>query len=396
MTEPSSPSPLRLTVRNYRGVREAAWSPEGVCALVGPNASGKSTLLEVFLFLHFAARLTPRDAVQVTGGVQTFLHLDPVLDDRSSDPALASVVLAAATPDASWSLQFASTNDNIASTFEEVIVADGVTDGVRPPSSLRATPHLASPLWSAKGLAEGARQVATLRQRLLDVSLYRPWELQHFRKQPWSDPTLDDLVLSPDGANLFVVLQNWQASRAERWRFEWVVEKLQRVHHASVAAIELTKGGGALSAQLYGPGTETPLPIRAASNGVLATLLTLTAVAGAREGGIVLLDEPDNGLHPFAIRSLVDAFRELHDNRGTTVVLATHSPVILNAFNECPEDVWVTERRHDVPTPRRLTEIRDEEWLANFRLGSLYGVGFGRQDPMSGDANSDTGAWSTG
>jgi predicted ATPase len=80
------------------------------------------------------------------------------------------------------------------------------------------------------------------------------------------------------------------------------------------------------------------LPIKAASNGVLGTLLSLSAAAGGREGGIVFIDEPDNGLHPSAIRALVGAFRKLHQHHGTHVVLATHSPVILDAFSDAPED----------------------------------------------------------
>jgi polynucleotide 5'-kinase involved in rRNA processing len=60
MAEGATTSGLRLTVQNFRGVRRASWAPEGVCALVGPNASGKSTLLEAFLFVH---TLRPRDQV---------------------------------------------------------------------------------------------------------------------------------------------------------------------------------------------------------------------------------------------------------------------------------------------------------------------------------------------
>jgi predicted ATPase len=381
MTE-TSPG-LRLTVRNFRGVREASWAPEGVCALVGPNASGKSTLLEAFLFMHYAARRSPKDAIAVTGGGQGFLSHVPVLEAPGDDPALARVRLTAETESASWTLSFAATNDNIAPKYDEELRGAGMNQrsavDIDHPSLLQH--HF---LWNfGEKPGEEVRSAVELAQRLYNLSLYRPWELQQFRRKT-SDPTLDDVRLNPDGGNIFVVLQNWRDTREHGWRYQWVVEQLRRIHGRSVSGVEFIKGIGGLSMSFYAPGDEVPLPIKAASNGVLGTLLALTAVAGAKEHGLVLLDEPDNGLHPAAIRALVEAFRARYEERGINVVMATHSPVILNAFNDAPEDVWVTERKPGAVFPLRLTELCDPEWLANFRLGNIYGTGFGRQDPLSG------------
>jgi predicted ATPase len=372
MAEGATTSGLRLTVQNFRGVRRASWAPEGVCALVGPNASGKSTLLEAFLFVHNAARRSPKDAILISGGMQGFISHEPVLDKPGDDPALARVRFTVEAAEVSWMLAFSATNDNVGSVYNELLGEERSVDRAIDAPSIIAYP-------ASRGRAEGV-----LFERVGDISLYRPWELQPLRRQPFSDPALDDMVLAPDGANLFVVLQNWRDARAHAWRFAWVTDWLRRIHPRSVTGLELKKGGGVLSAQLYAPGDETPLPIKHASHGILGTLLSLAAVAGGREGGIVLLDEPDNGLHPSAIRALVEAFRELHDERGVHVVLATHSPVILNAFSDAPEDVWVTEPKPGATFPVRLTDLCDPEWLANFRLGNLYGTGFGRQDPLSG------------
>lgn len=386
MTERAETPGIRLTVRNFRGVRDASWAPEGVCALVGPNATGKSTLLEAFLFLRNAALRSPKDALTIAGGMQAFMHHAPLLDHPGDAPALARVRFTAETPDARWTISFSATNDNVAATYDEELVATGQATNITETDTteLHNASMLAAPVWRRLSKRDAEGQVAVLRERIENLVLYRPWELQRFRKQPWSDPALDDTQLAVDGANLFVVLQNWRDSRLEGWRYEWVIKHMQVIHARSFSGLELKKGGGVLSAQFYAPGDETPLPIKSASDGVLGTLLTLAAAASARGGGVVLLDEPDNGLHPFAIRSLVSAFRSLYEERGVNVVLATHSPVILNAFSETPEDVWVTERKEGATFPTRLTELCDPEWLANFRLGNLYGTGFGRQDPLSG------------
>ena len=360
MTERAPPEELRLTVQNFRGVRRASWAPEGVCALVGPNASGKSTLLEAFHFVRNAAFRSPKDAILISGGMQAFMSHAPVLDAPGDDPALARVRFAMG----GWELSFSATNDGVGGTYAESF--DG---GHHAEREIGVPTTLLMP---------------RLRVRLDRIALYRPWEVQRLRAHPFSDPSLDDLILAPDGANVFVVLQNWRDAREHAWRFDWVLDKLRRIHPRRVSGLELKKGAGVLGAQIYAPGDEAPLPIKSASHGILGTLLSLTAAAGGRDGGLVLIDEPDNGLHPSAIDAMVDAFRELHEKEGTNIALATHSPVILNAFSETPEDVWVTEQKPGATFPVRLTELCEPEWLANFRLGNIYGTGFGRQDPLSG------------
>jgi AAA domain, putative AbiEii toxin, Type IV TA system len=179
-------------VQNFRGVRRASWAPEGVCALVGPNASGKSTLLEAFLFVHNAARRSPKDAILISGGMQAFVTHDPVLDGPGDDPALAQVRFTVEVPQGTWKLAFSATSDNRAATYEEDL-DDRHQSGV-----LLDVPTL---LFAQIGLTEPP----ALLHRLYDIVLYRPWEIQQLRRQPFSDPTLDDVLLAPDGANVFPV-----------------------------------------------------------------------------------------------------------------------------------------------------------------------------------------------
>ena len=218
------------------------------------------------------------------------------------------------------------------------------------------------------------------------ISMYRPWELHAFRKRPGSDPALEEVRLSPDGTNVYVVLQNWRdQERTHGWRYEWVVDQLTRIPGDNVAGLELRKANGGLTARFFPPGAEDSLPINAVSNGVLSTLLTLTAMAGGTDKGIILLDEPENGLHPAALQGLVSAARELHQKRAIRIAFATHSPVLLDAFDGEPESVWVTSRSG----VQRLSELCEPDWLANFRLGALYGTEFAVAPPANDAELSD-------
>ena len=85
---------LTLAVENYRGLRKTEWRPEGVCAVVGPNGCGKTTLLSLLDFFRTAFDKGIASAVtEHAGGAAMFKNLeapaaDPVrlrlsLDDQA-------------------------------------------------------------------------------------------------------------------------------------------------------------------------------------------------------------------------------------------------------------------------------------------------------------------------
>jgi predicted ATPase len=83
---------------------------------------------------------------------------------------------------------------------------------------------------------------------------------------------------------------------------------------------------------------------------------------------------PENGLHPFAIKRIVGAMREWAGEHDFTILLATHSTVLIDLFKDEPEHLFVMEPGRDV-LPVRLDEVRDRGWLAQLSLGDLYKQG---------------------
>jgi AAA domain, putative AbiEii toxin, Type IV TA system len=70
------------------------------------------------------------------------------------------------------------------------------------------------------------------------------------------------------------------------------------------------------------------------SDGTLRIIaLTLLAYLGL-EGATLLIEEPENGVHPRAIQSVVDGLRQVTDGQ---VIMASHSPVVLGTLD--PQDV---------------------------------------------------------
>ncbi|MCA9644836.1 MAG: ATP-binding protein [Myxococcales bacterium] len=182
-----------------------------------------------------------------------------------------------------------------------------------------------------------------------------------------------DSYLHGTGRNLWSVLANWKGSPLRyHGQFDWVIREARKAFPNLIGNIEFDRG----LPYLFRPGATDPaeglLPNRAA-DGLLTGLLHLTAVAGARPGSLVAFDEVENQLHPHAIRTLIAAMRQQADERELTIVLTTHSPVVLNQFRDEPEQVYVLGHgvaALDVPAP--MTALHTEEWIAQAKLGSLY------------------------
>lgn len=115
--------------------------------------------------------------------------------------------------------------------------------------------------------------------------------------------------------------------------------------------------------------------VRARGAGSEAFSILLGAVSLVKNGSIVAIDEPETSLHPHAIRVLIREAARFADQHDLSIVMATHSPVVLNAltssdYNQAAAWQIFTVRRGEVPV--QITVTHDPDWLAQFSLGDLF------------------------
>jgi predicted ATPase len=97
----------------------------------------------------------------------------------------------------------------------------------------------------------------------------------------------------------------------------------------------------------------------------LATLLLQPA---SLKPSTILVDEPELGLHPYAINVLGSLVRQAATE--AQVILSTQSPQLLDQF--APEDVLVAERGEDGTQISRIDPEPLKVWLQDYSLGQLW------------------------
>lgn len=362
-------SRFTLRVRNFRTFERLEWAPSGVCLLSGPNGAGKSTTLDALLFLRVLFE-KGHEAAFLRAGARYFKRVGTPEDE----PVLFQLELG----DVLWRLQLPMSAAGLDDSYGEELYHAGQlvlraemskqvwTLGAErlPLDEVRCCARV---LWD-RGDAPWLKPFA---EAVSSIQVYKSYWLNQVQRAEPVEPRQH--FLHGSGANLWSVLSNWKASaiRSEG-RFEWVMAAARRAFPDLISTVEFEAGFPVL----YPPGApdaEYGLPPARAADGLLTGLLHLTAVAGARPGSLVALDEVENQLHPHAIRSLLASMRSLAEERDLAIVLTTHSPVVMNEFREAPEQVFVLDRSvagRAVPIP--LTELHDEDWLAQAKLGTLY------------------------
>jgi predicted ATPase len=83
---------------------------------------------------------------------------------------------------------------------------------------------------------------------------------------------------------------------------------------------------------------------------------------------VIIVDEPELGLHPYAIEMLAALVRQA--SVATQVILATQSSLLLDHF--APEDVLVADRVDGGTQLRRLESPQLAKWLRDYSLGQLW------------------------
>ncbi len=86
---------------------------------------------------------------------------------------------------------------------------------------------------------------------------------------------------------------------------------------------------------------------------------------------VILVDEPELGMHPYAIEILASLIRQA--SKETQVIAATQSSLLLDQFD--PEDILVANRVDGATTVDRLKPEPLAEWLKEYSLGQLWEKG---------------------
>ena len=185
-----------------------------------------------------------------------------------------------------------------------------------------------------------------------------------------SSPPGQALIFNPQGSNLPWMIEVLRKTNMDQFRM-WVKHVRTALGDIQdIQTIELPDTRHRFLQIIYDGGLK--VPSWAASDGTLRMLaLTLPAFLPDFRG-IYLIEEPENGIHPMAMETVFQALRTVYEAQ---ILLATHSPVILGCAE--PEQILCFKKDKNGATDIVLGSKHPalRQWRGSMSLATLYASG---------------------
>jgi len=351
------PSVRSLSVAGYKSIRKLRNFELGnLNVLIGANGAGKSNFISLFRLLSEMHEERLQLFVQTQGGPDALLHFGRETTDRLHAEFYFDLN--------GYKFDLVPTTDNRLVFESELSWFKGkLYPG--SPSAVLGTGHTESKLKTATdGYSPYVRESVS------------NWRVYHFHdtsdkarvKQKHS--INDNLRLKPDASNLAAYLR--MLHEHHEASYQRIVSTIRlvapffdsfvhREDNSEFIELEWTQRGN----------PDTPFKAHMLSDGTLRfiCLAALLLQPISLLPDTILIDEPELGLHPYAITVLVDIFKQVAEQRQ--LIVSTQSVELVNEL--LPEDVIVVDQEeYGASIFHRFTEDELAGWLEQYAMGELW------------------------
>lgn len=341
-----------ITIQGFKSISSIEKLPlERVNVVIGANGSGKSNFIEAFAFLN-AIREERLEAYGKNAGfADRLLHF--------GEKSTRFLNLGFQSGKLSYRLTLRPSEVGQLLPEGETTCLNGITDPLEP---------------QAGGREAGISGSHSL-ESWIKSALWRCW-VYHLDDTDSSSPIRktarveDGRPLRPDGSNLPAFLYNLHENFREN--LDSIVREVRRVapFFLSFSLEPDGKQAEFISLNWNHRRSNYPLGVSSLSDGTLRFIMLATLLLQPQGylPSVILIDEPELGLHPYAMAILAALVREA--SRSTQIILCTQSPTLLDYFE--PKEVLVADLVNDATTLRRLEPEPFKEWLEDYSLGQLW------------------------
>ena len=358
-----------VSVRGFRSLADVELSDLGdATVLIGANGSGKSNVIGFFEMLSWMLRSRNLEQfVALQGGADDQLFMGNKVTPRME--ADIRLVTAGGINEYSFQLSYGAP-DRFLFTEERLRFSRDDAGGQAPwqmvgSGHTEARIHLAA----RDGLVDvNPKTARVVRWLLQDCGTFQfhDTSTRSSMKQRWD--VSDNRSLRSDGGNLAAVLMRLQDDYPDR--FEWVQQDVRRVL-LSFDHFVLEEEYGRVFLRWRGTASDKTFGAHLTSDGSLRffALVTLLNLPPEMLPSVVLIDEPELGLHPAAVTLVGLMIASL--STQCQVIVATQSPQLVDCFDL--DEIVVMELEDSATVACRKSRHEYERWLdEDYTTGELW------------------------
>jgi predicted ATPase len=360
---------VKLTVNGFKSIKDLNEFEFGdLNVIIGANGAGKSNFVLIFRMLMAMTQRNFSKFILERGGADNFLFNGPKVTLKINMQFEFRSSTHTANRSNSYKFELTPTVD------ETLLISEGrkYSDGE----------------WRSYGTTS---KESRLHDERLEKSLngknngvgyfiyssISKWMVYHFHDTSTSSPMRrseiveDNNNLRGDAANLAPFLLHLKNQERITDHYKRIVDAVRLViPFFDDFRLDVQKLGEAEKVRLSWnqKGSDFPMQPYHFSDGSIRFICLATALLQPNPPSIIIIDEPELGLHPAAIVILAELIQSAA--KRTQVFVATQSPALIDQFGI--EDVIVVNRKDGDSTFQRLKEEDFSEWLDAYSVGELW------------------------
>ncbi len=343
----------KIVIEGYKSIKRCDLELKDRNILIGPNGAGKSNFIGFFKLIQQTLEGNLQRFISKDGGPDSLLHFGR----KRTEQLKAEIYFG----NNGYKFVLEPTMDNRMMFAKESLWWN--MSGDYPVGS----GHFETRVEGKKG-----------RTPIYDytVPVMQKWRVYHFHDT--SDSSLvkqlhtvnDNAYLRPDARNLASFLYSLKKRQPEA--YDQIVKTIRLVapFFGDFRLRKYPDNKDLIELEWSEIGEDMPFKAHHLSDGTLRFICLATVFLQPEEfqPETIIVDEPELGLHPYAIRILASLIRST--SKMKQVVISTQSVTLLNEFE--PADLIITDRKDGSSLLRRVEKDELTEWLNEYTLGELW------------------------
>jgi predicted ATPase len=346
----------RIEIEGFKSIKSLSLDLHPLNVLVGANGAGKSNFISLFRLLNEMVEGSFQLAVQRGGGADSFLHFG----QKTTEKIRVKLSFQRNAYECLW----VPTVDDTLVFADEICWFEG--DKVSG---------------YGEHLGHGHKESELPERGRIDQSIpgyglksLKNWKVYHFHDTSESAKVKkigdlnDNVYLRPDAANLAAFLYRLRETANRHYLAIRDAVRLVAPFFDDFILRPLPQNEDKIRLEWRERGSDYPFLAHHLSDGTLRFACLATLLLQPEPPSTILIDEPELGLHPYAINTLASMMRSA--SHSAQVIVSTQSVTLVNQFEA--EDLLVVELHDGATTIERLDAARLEDWLDEYSLGELW------------------------
>lgn len=346
----------KITVRGFKSIKSLEdFELTSLNILIGANGSGKSNFIQLFKLLQQIVSENLQFVVGKSGGIESLLYFGQKVTEE--------IDIRLWFGPNGYDCKLVPTEGEGLIFSEENVFSHDKSKYPKPYNVSLGTGHKETRLKKEK--SKISRYV---------IEAMENWRVYHFHdtgstsKMKQLGNVGDNLFFRPDASNLAAFL--YLLKETEKEHYDNIVDTVKMVAPFFDDFILRRSPFNKENIKLEWKcrGSEAYFDANSLSDGTLRFMCLATLLLQPKMPATILLDEPELGLHPYAIVVLAEMLRSA--SIKIQIIASTQSVTLVNQFT--PEDIIIVDRKKEQTVLSRPSPKEIESWMDEYGLGELW------------------------